>query len=140
VSKQGRGSSSTTSATVGCDLAVLDSLCMPAFANHALVTGRTQGLEGTREFLRAAQHTIFTQVGWVKSFIVAEADGAQTNSGSLARAIWPSKTASAARRLRGLADRAGGSYGYLSGSRRNTFKSSLTNIEPCPRPIAKNER
>jgi hypothetical protein len=40
---------------------------MPAFANHALVTGRTQGLEETREFLRAAQHTIFTQVGWVKS-------------------------------------------------------------------------
>jgi hypothetical protein len=36
---------------------------MPTFANHALVTGRTQGLEGTLEFLRAAQHTIFTQVG-----------------------------------------------------------------------------
>jgi alpha-beta hydrolase superfamily lysophospholipase len=27
-----------------------------------------------------------------------------------------------------------------SGSRRNTFKSSLTNIAPCPRPISRNER
>jgi hypothetical protein len=43
---------------VGCDLAVLDSLCMPAFANHALVTGRTQGLEKTCELLRAATHDL----------------------------------------------------------------------------------
>ena len=49
-----------------------------------------------------------------------------------ARWLAPSKTASAARRLRRLADRAGGSYGYLSGSRRNTFKVILDQYRALP--------
>ena len=57
----------------GGDLSILDSLCTPDMVNHALAPGRPQGLEGTREFLRAAQRS---QHGgrWLTSFVVAEDD------------------------------------------------------------------
>jgi predicted ester cyclase len=57
----------------GGDLAILDTLCTPDLANHALAPGRPQGLEGTREFLRMAQRE--RRGGrWLYSFVVAEDD------------------------------------------------------------------
>jgi predicted ester cyclase len=57
----------------GGDLPVLDTLCTPDLVNHALAPGRTQGLEGTREFLREARRDLHPG-RWVESFIVAEGD------------------------------------------------------------------
>ena len=56
----------------GGDLAVLDSLCTPDLVNHALAP-RTQGLQGTREFLQEARRDLYPG-RWVKSFVVAEGD------------------------------------------------------------------
>jgi predicted ester cyclase len=57
----------------GGDLADLDRLCTPDLVNHALAAGRTQGLDGTREFLQAARRDLHPG-RWVKSFVVAEGD------------------------------------------------------------------
>jgi hypothetical protein len=57
----------------GGDLAILDTLCTPDMVNHALAPGRSQGLEGTREFLRGARRD--THGGrWLNSIVVAEGD------------------------------------------------------------------
>jgi predicted ester cyclase len=57
----------------GGDLSRLDTLCTPDIVNHALAPGRPPGLEGTREFLRAAQRDIHG-ARWLESFVVAESD------------------------------------------------------------------
>lgn len=57
----------------GGDLAVLDELCTPDLMNHALAPDRPQGIEGTREFLRAA-HRDRHGGRWLNSFVVAEDD------------------------------------------------------------------
>jgi predicted ester cyclase len=55
----------------GGDLSRLDALCKPDIVNHALAPGRPPGLEGTREFLRAAQRDVHG-ARWLESFMVAE--------------------------------------------------------------------
>jgi predicted ester cyclase len=55
----------------GGDLSRLDALCKPDIVNHALAPGRPPGLEGTREFLRAAQRDVYG-ARWLESFMVAE--------------------------------------------------------------------
>jgi predicted ester cyclase len=57
----------------GGDLSRLDALCTPDIVNHALAPGRPSGLEGTREFLRAAQRDVHG-ARWRESFMVAEND------------------------------------------------------------------
>lgn len=70
----------------GGDLSILDTLCTPDMVNHALAPGRPQGLEGTREFLRAAQRGHHAG-RWLSSFVVAEGDMVvQFGSREL---IWP---------------------------------------------------
>jgi predicted ester cyclase len=53
----------------GGDLSRLDTLCTPDIVNHALAPG----LDGTREFLRAAQRDVHG-ARWLESFVVAEND------------------------------------------------------------------
>lgn len=57
----------------GGDLAILDTLCTPDMVNHALAPGRSQGLEGTREFFRRARRDIHGG-RWLNSIVVAEGD------------------------------------------------------------------
>jgi predicted ester cyclase len=57
----------------GGDLSRLDMLCAPDIINHALAPGRPSGLDGTREFLRAAQRDIH-RARWLGSFVIAEND------------------------------------------------------------------
>src|SRR5258708_8394297 len=57
----------------GGDLSRLDALCAPDIINHALAPGRPPGLEGTREFFRAAQRDVHG-ARWLESFMVAEND------------------------------------------------------------------
>jgi len=57
----------------GGDLSRLDALCTPGIVNHALAAGRPPGLEGTREFLRAAQRDAHG-ARWLWSFTAAEDD------------------------------------------------------------------
>jgi predicted ester cyclase len=57
----------------GGDLSRLDVICTPDMVNHALAADRPPGLEGTREFLRAARRDLHGG-SWLTSFVVAEAD------------------------------------------------------------------
>ncbi|MGH3715100.1 MAG: ester cyclase [Micromonosporaceae bacterium] len=57
----------------GGDLAILDTLCTSDMVNHALAGSRSQGLEGTREFLRRARRDIHGG-RWLSSIVVAEGD------------------------------------------------------------------
>ncbi len=57
----------------GDDLSRLDALCMPDIVNHALAPGRPPGVEGTRQFLRAAQRDVHG-ARWLESLVVAEND------------------------------------------------------------------
>lgn len=57
----------------GGDLGRLEELCAPGIVNHALAPGRPQGLEGTREFLRAARRD-HHPARWLWSETAAEDD------------------------------------------------------------------
>ncbi len=54
------------------DLSRLDELCTPDMVNHALASGRPQGLEGTREFLASSFGHRFASDGWKTLNVVAE--------------------------------------------------------------------
>jgi predicted ester cyclase len=56
------------------DLSRLDELCTPDMVNHALASGRPQGLEGTREFLASAFGNRFMTDGWQHVNVIAEGD------------------------------------------------------------------
>jgi predicted ester cyclase len=56
------------------DLSRLDELCMPDMVNHALASGRPQGLEGTREFLASSFGHRFATDGWERLNVIAEGD------------------------------------------------------------------
>ena len=56
------------------DLSRLDDLCTPDMVNHALASGRPQGLEGTREFLSSSFGTRFATDGWQQLNVIAEGD------------------------------------------------------------------
>lgn len=56
------------------DLSRLDELCTPDMVNHALASGRPQGLEGTREFLASSFGGRFATDGWKQLTVVAEGD------------------------------------------------------------------
>src|ERR1700736_1711794 len=57
----------------GGDLSRLDALCTPDIVNHAFAPGRAPGVEGTRQFLRAAQRDVHG-ARWLESIMVAEND------------------------------------------------------------------
>jgi predicted ester cyclase len=56
------------------DLSRLDELCTPDMVNHALASGRPQGLEGTREFLASSFGRRFATDGWEQLTVIAEGD------------------------------------------------------------------
>ena len=56
------------------DLSRLDELCTPDMVNHALASGRPQGLEGTREFLASAFGGRLATDGWEQVNVIAEGD------------------------------------------------------------------
>jgi predicted ester cyclase len=56
------------------DLSRLDELCTPDMVNHALASGRPQGLEGTREFLASSSGHRFATDGWEQLTVIAESD------------------------------------------------------------------
>lgn len=56
------------------DLSRLDELCTQDMVNHALASGRPQGLEGTREFLASSFGNRFASDGWRQLNVVAEGD------------------------------------------------------------------
>ena len=56
------------------DLSRLEELCAPDLVNHALASGRPQGLEGTREFLASSFGNRFATDGWTQLNVVAEGD------------------------------------------------------------------
>ena len=56
------------------DLSRLEELCTPDMINHALATGRPQGLEGTREFLASSFGHRFGTDSWQKLNVIAEGD------------------------------------------------------------------
>jgi predicted ester cyclase len=56
------------------DLSRLDDLCTPDMVNHALASGRPQGLAGTREFLASTFGSRFATDGWHHVNVVAEGD------------------------------------------------------------------
>jgi predicted ester cyclase len=56
------------------DLSRLDELCVPEMVNHALASGRPQGLQGTREFLASTFGSRFATDGWLHVNVIAEGD------------------------------------------------------------------
>lgn len=56
------------------DLSRLDDLFTPDMVNHALASGRPQGLEGTREFLASSFGGRFSSDGWQQLNVIAEGD------------------------------------------------------------------
>ena len=56
------------------DLSRLDELCTQDMVNHALASGRPQGLEGTREFLASSFGGRFASDGWRELNVIAEGD------------------------------------------------------------------
>ena len=56
------------------DLSRLDALCTQDMVNHALASGRPQGLEGTREFLASSFGSRFASDGWREVNVIAEGD------------------------------------------------------------------
>jgi predicted ester cyclase len=56
------------------DLSRLDEVCTPDMVNHALASGRPQGLEGTREFLASSLRDPFASTAWRELNVVAEGD------------------------------------------------------------------
>jgi predicted ester cyclase len=56
------------------DLSRLDDLCTADMVNHALASGRPQGLEGTREFLASSFGSRFATDGWEHVNVIAEGD------------------------------------------------------------------
>ncbi len=56
------------------DLTRLDDLCTLDMVNHALASGRPQGLEGTREFLASSFGSRFASDGWRQLTVIAEGD------------------------------------------------------------------
>lgn len=56
------------------DLSRLDELCTQDMVNHALASGRPQGLDGTREFLASSFGNRFASDGWRHLNVVAEGD------------------------------------------------------------------
>ena len=58
----------------GGDPSLLDELCTPDIVNHALAPSRPNGLEGTREFLRARHRDPHDVHRWSQVTVVAEND------------------------------------------------------------------
>ena len=68
------------------DLPVLDERCTADMVNDALAPDRPAGLEGTREFPRAARRDLHGG-GWITSSVIAEAESV-VQFGSL-ELTWP---------------------------------------------------
>jgi predicted ester cyclase len=56
------------------DLSRLEELCTDDMVNHALASGRPQGLQGTREFLASSFGNRFASDGWRQLTVIAEGD------------------------------------------------------------------
>lgn len=56
------------------DLSRLDELCTQDMVNHALASGRPQGLAGTREFLASSFGNRFATDDWEHVNVIAEGD------------------------------------------------------------------
>jgi predicted ester cyclase len=56
------------------DLSRLDELCTQDMVNHALASGRSEGLQGTREFLASSFGNRFASDNWRRLNVIAEGD------------------------------------------------------------------
>ena len=56
------------------DLSRLDELCTQDMVNHALASGRPEGLQGTREFLASSFGKSFASDNWRQLNVIAEGD------------------------------------------------------------------